>query len=72
VFSSEQGLSYTDFLSGLKITWSKDLLEQTDQSIAQISENLGFSDESYFIKKFKKSEGITPLVYRKYCRKQSI
>ncbi|NCC76722.1 MAG: helix-turn-helix domain-containing protein [Clostridia bacterium] len=72
MFSSEQGQSYTDFLTALKITWAKELLENTDQSITQISENLGFSDEGYFIKKFKKAEGVTPLVYRKYCRKQSI
>jgi len=72
VFSSEQGSSYTDFVTALKITWAKNLLEQTDQSIAQISENLGFSDEGYFIKKFKKNEGITPLVYRKYYRKHPV
>jgi len=72
VFSIEQGQSYSSYLSALKITWSKELLEHSEQSIAQISENLGFSDEGYFIKKFKKTEGITPLVYRKYCRKHTI
>jgi ligand-binding sensor protein len=69
VFANSQGQSYSSYLTALKITWSKDLLENTDQSIAQISENLGFSDEGYFIKKFKKAEGLTPLVYRKYYRK---
>lgn len=72
LFSSEQGQSYSAYLSALKITWSKELLENTDQTIAEISENLGFSDEGYFIKKFKKAEGVTPLVYRKYYRKKPV
>jgi len=32
--------------------------------ISKISENLGFSDTSSFIRYFKKSEGITPKQYR--------
>ncbi|NCA99576.1 MAG: AraC family transcriptional regulator [Clostridia bacterium] len=72
IFASVQGQSYSNYVSALKITWSKELLENTDQSIAQISENLGFSDEGYFIKKFKKSEGVTPLVYRKYYRNRPV
>lgn len=71
LFSSEYGQSYTQFISNLKITWARDLLENTDQSITQISDNLGFADDGYFIKKFKKVEGMTPFVYRKYYKSRS-
>lgn len=37
--------------------------------INEISDELGFNETGYFIKIFKKYEGVTPFVYRKYCKK---
>jgi two-component system response regulator YesN len=34
-------------------------------SVYEISEMLGFTDSSYFIKKFREKYGKTPLEYRK-------
>jgi len=65
LFLKETGVSYTNYYSRLKIEWSKDLLVMTDFSISQISEELGFSDPGYYIKTFRKYEGLTPLTYRK-------
>lgn len=64
VFSKEIGMSYTTYLMQLKIGWSKQLLEKTSLTVTQISDELGFSDPSYFIKVFKKYENNTPLAYR--------
>lgn len=66
VFSKQVGTPYTTYLMQLKVAWSKQLLEKTELSITQISDDLGFSDPSYFIKVFKKQENITPLLYRSY------
>ncbi|NDL67009.1 PocR ligand-binding domain-containing protein [Anaerotalea alkaliphila] len=68
LFSKELGESYSDYISNLKIKWATKLLLETDLSVTEISEALGFGECGYFIKKFKKSEGVTPLVYRKYFR----
>jgi len=38
--------------------------------INEISDELGFSEAGYFIKIFKKYEGITPFLYKKYCKKK--
>lgn len=66
VFSKEVGMPYTTYLMQLKLEWSKQLLEKTTLSVTQISDELGFSDPSYFIKVFKKQELVTPLLYRSY------
>lgn len=66
LFVKEVGEGFSNFLSRLKVQWSKQLLEKTDLSITQISEELGFNDPGYFIKTFKKYENVTPAIYRKY------
>jgi len=44
---------------------AKSLLRQTSMTILEIAFWLGFEDSSYFIKAFKKWEGMTPLAFRK-------
>lgn len=66
LFVKETGKNFSTFISLQKIEWSKQLLEKTDLSIAQISDELGFNEPGYYIKTFKKYENITPSVYRKY------
>lgn len=64
IFIKEAGENFSVFAPRLKIEWAKQLLETTDQSINQISNELGFCDAGYFIKTFKKFESLTPAVYR--------
>lgn len=66
LFIKETGQSFTQYVSQLKIDWAKQMLERTNYSLAQISDELGYSSPSYFTKVFKKVEGITPNLYRKY------
>lgn len=69
LFAREMGENYSAFLSHLKINWSKKLLVETDMSVSQISDELGFNEPGYFIKTFKRFEGTTPSLYRKYYTK---
>ncbi|MNZ56850.1 HTH-type transcriptional activator Btr [compost metagenome] len=64
IFMKETGENFSVFAARLKIEWAKQLLETTDQSINEISDQLGFCDAGYFIKTFKKFETLTPAVYR--------
>ncbi|WP_042274321.1 PocR ligand-binding domain-containing protein [[Clostridium] dakarense] len=68
LFSKEIGQSFSSYLSSLKIKWAKEMLEKTDIPVNEISEELGFNEAGYFIKIFKKYEGVTPSVYRKYYK----
>lgn len=71
LFIKETGENFSTFLSKQKIEWSKQLLEKTDLTVTQISEELGFNSSGYFIKSFKRYENITPFTYRKYFTKRN-
>ncbi|MFI5135475.1 MAG: AraC family transcriptional regulator [Chitinophagales bacterium] len=43
---------------------AKRLLMYTSQSVAEITFALGFNDQSYFTKAFRKNEGVTPTAFR--------
>ncbi|NAS19310.1 AraC family transcriptional regulator [Clostridium butyricum] len=70
LFTKETGEKFSSYVSRLKVEWSKSLLEETGMCINEISDELGFSEVGYFIKIFKKYEGVTPSLYRKYCKKK--
>lgn len=65
LFKKKFGTSFQHFIIKLKIEWSIELIEKTNLSIEQISESLGYTDCSYFIRMFKKLQGDTPLNYKK-------
>ena len=60
LIKSETGLTYTRYLTDLRIQKAKELLTSTDLTLLEISEAVGFHDYFYFIKKFKKEVGVTP------------
>ncbi|GMK44794.1 AraC family transcriptional regulator [Paenibacillus glycanilyticus] len=68
IFTRETGENFSVFVPHLKIGWAKELLETTELSVNQISDELGFADAGYFIKTFKKFESLTPAAYRKIYR----
>ncbi len=59
------GVNFVDYLAGLRITVAKMLLSETDKSITEIFEEIGFNNRNTFIRAFKKSTGLTPSEYRK-------
>lgn len=65
LLKEEFGQPFSQMYARLKIYWAKQLLIDTDQTIAEISDALGYVEPSYFVRTFKKIEGTTPLKYRK-------
>ena len=59
------GYSFKDFLNLTRVEESIKLLLDTDKTISEISEELGFSHIRYFNKHFKIHHKCTPLQYRK-------
>ncbi|MCM2677553.1 helix-turn-helix domain-containing protein [Alkalicoccobacillus plakortidis] len=64
-FKSQIGMSLQKYITLVKVTKAKDLLSRTRKSIRDISLSIGIEDEKYFMRVFKKSEGITPSEFRK-------
>ena len=66
IFKQHTGVTYTDYITGLKIGEAARLLEKTALRVTEIGERLGFSDPAYFSNTFKKTIGQTPSEYRKH------
>ena len=58
------GKSFVDYLNQLKINHACVYLEQNYLKVYEIAYKVGFQDEKYFTKVFKKIKGITPKEYR--------
>lgn len=63
-FQEETGSTIGAMVTTAKIEEAKRLLRVTALRVAQISEHLGFSSQSYFQAVFRKAEGCTPKGYR--------
>jgi AraC-like DNA-binding protein len=65
LFTEETGMTVHRYVTQVKMAEAKRLMEITHKSVAEISEYLGFSSQSYFQRVFKKQYGITPGKFRK-------
>lgn len=65
LFLKETGMSIVDFIQKERVDAAKHMLTYSDYTLAAISQYLHFSNQSYFVKIFKKYTGKTPGQYRK-------
>ncbi|SHE77644.1 two-component system, response regulator YesN [Seinonella peptonophila] len=64
-FKEELGISFIEYLNQLRIKKAFYYLEQTDWTIQQIAEAIGFDDANYFSRLFKRYQKQTPTEYRR-------
>lgn len=64
-FTKAYGLSPMNYLIKKRLDCAKELLKNSDHTIAEISQMLGFSSQNYFTQTFKRKVGITATEYRK-------
>ena len=57
-------MSPLNYLTEYRIRLSKELLRREDYSIAKVAELVGFEDNLYFSRIFKKRTGYSPSAYR--------
>ncbi|MCF0228280.1 MAG: helix-turn-helix domain-containing protein [Parasporobacterium sp.] len=67
LIKEQYGKSFTEITTELRLERAKILLKKTNLSMSRIAAAVGYSDKSYFLKRFKKQFGITPSEYRKTC-----
>lgn len=64
IIKKETGMSTKQYINKIKLNKAKQMLIDTDNSIKEISELLGFSSEYYFNQFFKREEGYPPGLFR--------
>lgn len=68
MFKEVTGQSPIQYLHYVRVSAARDLITETDMSMIEIADHLGFCDQSYFSKVFKSILGSTPLSFRKHSK----
>ena len=68
IFSKETGTSFNRYLNNVRITKAKELIRSSDLRLTDISQMVGYDDQSYFTKVFRRIAGMSPNEYRKKVR----
>ena len=71
VFNRLFGMPPIEYVILTRINEARDLLENTDRTVSDIAQEIGFYDHSHFIRHFKRIRGCTPNQYRKQHKHQS-
>ena len=64
-FRQMEGRTFSDYLTTVRMEAARELLSTTSMTNYEIADRIGYSDEKYFGKVFKKEVGIRPGEYRK-------
>lgn len=64
VLKDKKGITLHQYVIQYRIKYALSMLRYSDKSIADIADETGFTDASYFTKSFKSQFGMTPKEYR--------
>jgi two-component system response regulator YesN len=69
LFKKETGINISSYINEIRIEKAKQMIVQREYKIKEIFEKIGFSDQQYFSKAFKKTTGMTVTQYRESIEK---
>ena len=64
------GAGAKEYITRIRLEKAKKLIEETDMTIAEVSDKTGFSSQSYFSTAFKTYAGLTPSQYKQKNKKK--
>lgn len=67
-FKEEMGMGLVDYINKIRIENAKNLFENGNYMIYEVSERVGFASSQYFSKIFKQNTGYTPNEYKRMVR----
>lgn len=72
IFKKYTNRTPLEYTTQFRLRKSIDLLTQTDMTVLEISDEVGFSGASYFTETFRKRYGCTPSEYRKNATRRDV
>ena len=69
-FKQLQGCTITEYIQQRRMSQAEHLLIDTDFTMGQIAEMIGYSTSSRFAELFRKSTGLLPIAYRKMAQRK--
>jgi AraC-like DNA-binding protein len=70
-FKEQFGITPLEYITRERISLARHLLADEKNTISHVSLQCGFSDVNYFVRIFKKTEGLTPGAYREAATRSS-
>lgn len=67
-FKEQFGLTPLEYITRERISLARRLLADPRHSVSEVGLQCGFTDVNYFVRTFRRSEGLTPGAYRLHCR----
>ncbi|MDD6175608.1 MAG: helix-turn-helix transcriptional regulator [Firmicutes bacterium] len=64
IFKSIRGVSFSAYVTQCRLERSCAALRETNRTVSEIAEQVGFSNSTYFTTVFKNAYGVTPSAYR--------
>ena len=64
LFKEKIGMTPTQYISTIRLKHAEQMLFETELSIKEIAQKVGFSDQLYFSKVFSKHFGVSPKAFR--------
>jgi len=64
LFKQRTGVNFSEYVLDLRLKHARQLLADSDEKVAIISERCGFSSPAYFNKMFKREIGVSPKAFR--------
>ena len=65
MFKKQEGISILEYITNERIAMAQVLIRETDYTIYQVADRVGYPNYSYFSRVYKKMTGKTPQEYKK-------
>lgn len=65
LFKAEMGCTFSEYVNRLRVEQSKALLLTGRMSVQEVGDAVGYGEQSYFIRVFRKQTGVTPGSFRR-------
>ena len=70
LFKDETGLTPAQYLKRLRLERARELIDGSFLRLKELMPRVGISDESHFVRDFKKKHGLPPIKYRHRHRRR--
>ena len=71
-FRQQFGISPLEYINRERIKLAKQLLGNQNATVTETAYQCGFADVNYFVRLFKKSEGLTPGTFKEFILRDSL
>ncbi|WP_020618101.1 response regulator [Paenibacillus daejeonensis] len=70
-FKDILGMPFNEYVRYHRMEQAKAYLRETNHTVLWVAEQIGYTDEKYFSRRFREQTGVLPSEYRQQCKRES-